>query len=407
MTIAYFAELRANWRPLLAATIGLGTGYGALALYTPSVIAPHLLREFGWSKSAFAALGSISLVVAFIIPFAGRIADVLGVRFTALIGMIALPISFMAYSLMNGPMWQYVAVYFFQSVFCITTTSTVYSRIPVQYTEKSRGLALAVVACGPALTGAILGPVLNTFIEANGWRATYHLLAAFSVAAGVLTMLLLPSGKAPAGAPVRAKRRARDDYPAIFRSRAFWIIIASMLLVNLPQVLALSQMKIVLEENGVSASGVSVMLSAFAFGVLGGRFIAGLALDRFSAPMVGLFCLGLPGLGLLLIASSFDSPAVLTFAVICLGFAFGGEGDIVAYIISRTFPVAVFSSVMGLVTMAMSTSTSLGALLLSLTLRETGGFNVFLVGAALAVFTGSLLLLLLRGDKQAEGFAAG
>ena len=66
----YWAELRQNWRPLLAATFGLGTGYAALSLYTPSVIAPHLIEEFGWSRSAFAALGSISLVAAICIPIA-------------------------------------------------------------------------------------------------------------------------------------------------------------------------------------------------------------------------------------------------------------------------------------------------------------------------------------------------
>ncbi|MFA7588371.1 MAG: MFS transporter [Novosphingobium sp.] len=390
--------MRANWRPLLAATFGLGTGYAALSVYTPSVIAPHLLEEFGWSKSEFAALGVLSLVVAFCIPFAGRLADVLGTRLAAAVGIVALPLSFVAYGQMTGPLWQYVVIYLFQNVFCITTTATIYTRVAVQYTQRARGLSLAIVASGPAVTGAILGPLLNGFIEAQGWRATYHLLTGFAVVCGILTLLLLPPERRATGAVAAPRRRAREDYPAIFRTPVFWVIIAAMLLVNLPQVLALSQMKLLLLDNNVTGDAISLILSAFAVGVLAGRFIAGLALDRLPAHVVGLLCLGLPGMGLLLIASGYDSVPVLTFAVLCIGFAFGGEGDIVAYIVSHRFPVAIYSSVMGLVTTAISISASVGAVLLSVTLDRTGRFDPFLIGCAAAVFVGSLMFLLLR-DK--------
>ena len=79
---------------------------------------------------------------------------------------------------------------------------------------------------------------------------------------------------------------------------------------------------------------------------------------------------------------------VLTAAVLCIGFSFGAEGDIAAYIVSRKFPVAVYSSVMGLVTMAMSAASATGATLLSITLDATGGFNLYLVICAVSVFTG-------------------
>ena len=41
--------------------------------------------------------------------------------------------------------------------------------------------------------------------------------------------------------------------------------------------------------------------------------------------------------GLLLLASSLDTPAVLTFATLCFGFSFGSEGDIVGYLVARNF----------------------------------------------------------------------
>jgi predicted MFS family arabinose efflux permease len=379
----------------------MATGYGALAIYVPTVIAPLLLAEFGWSRSSFALVSALGISASMCMPFVGRLADVLGVRRTALIGMIGLPLAFVAYSLMTGPLWQYVAIYVFQSVFCITTTATVYSRMPVQYIERARGMALAIVASGPAVTGAIGGPLLNTFVENHGWRAGFHAMAVFSVVAMVITLLLLPSEKRAVGAPP-ARRRAREDYPVIFRTPAFWVLIAAMLLCNLPQVIMLSQLKLILLDNGVTAKGAAVMLSAFAFGTLAGRFLAGLALDRIPAHLVGLICMGLPSVGLAILASPFDAPTVLTVAVLCIGFAFGAEGDIAAYIVSRKFPVAVYSSVMGLVTMAMSAASATGATLLSITLKATGGFNLYLMICAVSVFLGSLMFLLLATGRRGE-----
>jgi predicted MFS family arabinose efflux permease len=405
--ITYVEELRAHWRPLLAATFGMATGYGALAIYVPTVIAPLLLAEFGWSKASFALVSALGISASMCMPFVGRLADVLGVRRTALIGMIGLPLSFVAYSLMTGPMWQYVAIYVFQSVVCITTTATVYSRMPVQFIERARGLALAIVASGPAVTGAIGGPLLNTFVENHGWRAGFHAMAVFSVVAMVITQLLLPSEKRAADAPPPPRRRAREDYPRIFRTPAFWVLIVAMLLCNLPQVIMLSQLKLILLDNGVTPKGAAVMLSAFAFGTLAGRFLAGLALDKIPAHLVGLICMGLPSVGLAILASPFDAPAVLTIAVLCIGFAFGAEGDIAAYIVSRKFPVAVYSSVMGLVTMAMSAASATGATLLSITLKATGGFNLYLVICAVSVFLGSLMFLLLSAGRRDQARRAG
>ena len=131
---------------------------------------------------------------------------------------------------------------------------------------------------------------------------------------------------------------------------AFWTLAVSMLLCNLPQVIMLTQLKLLLLDNGVSGPGAAVMFSALSIGMLAGRFLTGIALDRFSPYPVAFIKLGLPSLGLFIIASSLDAPAVLTIAVFCLGFAFGSEGVIVAFRVARRFGVAIYSSVLGLLT---------------------------------------------------------
>ena len=395
----YLSEVRIHWRPLLAATIGIGTGMSTAGTIT-SVLAPSLIEGNDWSRSDFAAVGILGLFSTLAFPFIGRLADVLGVRWTALIGQVTLPLTYLAYAtIMGGSLRTYMVIFVIQTVLCVTTTSTVYSRLAVEFFVKSRGLALAIVVSGSAIFGAIGGPILNNYVEANGWEATYRALAVFAVVAAIIVFLLIPKG---AGQPRKdaPKRRAREDYPMIFRAPAFWILAAVMLLCNLPQTLLLVQLKLLLLDNGVSGPGASVMFTALSVGMLSGRFVTGLALDRFEPYLVAFVTLGLPSLGIFLIASSLDGATILTFAVFCLGFAFGAEGDIVAFLVAKRFGLEVYSSVMGLLTAIMSLSTSLGAGLLSWTLTRTGNYNLFLVISGTAVITGATLLLALRREER-------
>ncbi|MEW9854058.1 MFS transporter [Novosphingobium sp. M1R2S20] len=402
--MSYLSELRQAWRPLLAATIGMASGMSIVGTIT-STIAPTLVSDTGWSQADFAMVGSLALLMSFVFPFVGRLADTLGVRKTALIGQVTLPLVYLAYSAMGGSLWLYVVIFAFQSLICVTTTSTVYTRAAVQHVQHARGLALAIVASGPAIAGIIIAPLLNGYVEEYGWRASYQIVALGTAIAGLVTFLLLPPDRGQKGAAA-PKGRAREDYPLIFRTPAFWALLVAMLLCNLPQTIVLVQLKLLLLANGIPGEGAGVMLSAVSVGMLAGRFVTGVALDRFNVRLTSFVGLALPSLGLFLLASSMDSPEVITFAVFCLGFAFGAEGDIVAFLVARHFGVRVYSSTLGLLTAAMSFSAAAGALLLSYTLEETGGYDLYLTIVGAAVLVGAAAVLLLRGGRAPDAEAA-
>ena len=271
----YLGELRQNWRPLLAAMLGMGSGMSIAGVIT-STIAPSMIADNKWSQSDFAMVGSLALFTAFVFPFVGRLADILGVRKTALIGQTTLPLAFLAYSMMSGSLAIYMAIFFVQSVICVTTTSTVYTRLAVQYVTRARGLALAIVASGPALSGLVITPILNSYVEAYGWRASYQALAIFAVVAGLVTFLLIPAqNPGDERTATTPKRRAREDYPAIFRTPAFWILAGAMLLCNLPQTILQVQAKMLLLANGITGKGAATMLVMVQVGMLAGRFLPG------------------------------------------------------------------------------------------------------------------------------------
>jgi MFS family permease len=398
----YFSELRTQWRPLIAALIGLGSGF-SLTMYTTSIMAPHFLKEFGWSKSEFALVGSLSLVTIPVFPLIGRLADITGVKRTALIGVVSLPLCFVAYSMMNGDIRIYIALFLVQSILCMSTTATVYSRIVVQYVTNARGLALAIVASGPALTGAIGGPLLNNFVEAHGWRAGYLALVVFSIVAGATALLLMPAErKVAGGAPAPRARTIRQDYPEMIARPAFWVLLSAMLLCNVALAISQTQLKLVILDNGVTAADTSMMISAFAVGVLVGRFASGVALDRFPAHLVAAIAMGLPSIGLFLLAGHFGMRPIVMLAIVLIGFSLGGEGDVVAYLVVRNFGVRIYSSVLGIMTAAIATSSSVGAALLSLTLKLTGRYSPFFIASGVAIAVGSLLFLLLGRSQKGK-----
>src|SRR5690349_22600186 len=104
--------------------------------------------------------------------------------------------------------------------------------------------------------------------------------------------------------------------------------------------------------------------------------------------------MALPGVGCLLVASPWDSFAVLVLAVCCLGAAWGAEGDVIAYLVARRFDLGVYSTVLSILSAAIGVSSALGALILSHTLRISDSFNGFLTFAGIAAFLGGALFLL-------------
>jgi len=391
-------EFKSSWTALLAATAGMSSGLG-LNAYINNIFGPYLLDAFGWSKADFALNGAISIITVLWIPVIGRMADLFGVRNVALLGILFYPISFVLMSWMTGDVRVLYAIHFLQVIFCASTTATVYCRVVAERFSRRRGLALAICAAGPAITGAVASPLLTTHIDAYGWRSGLHTMAAFTALFGILALLFLPTRKNPrAGAPAYS---ARKDYRAIFVNPAFRIIALSAFLCSLTHALATSQVKIMLADHGVSGAQAGYMVSVFAIGVILGRIIAGIALDKWPTHIVSAIGMGLPCIGSYILATDATQIAILGMAIILIGLSFGAEADILAYVTACYFPMHIYSSVMGLLTTAVGLSIGLGSGLLSYMLSLTDSFTGFLLLGGTLVLLGAINLLRL-GSLQSQ-----
>lgn len=386
-----YGEFKNGWTALLAATAGMSSGLG-LNAYINNIFGPYLLDAFSWTRAEFALNGAISIITVLWIPFVGRMADIFGVRRLAFFGIVAYPCSFLLMSQLTSDVRGLYVIHFLQVIFCATTTATVYCRVVAERFSQRRGLALAICAAGPAVTGAVISPLLTSYIDVNGWRSGFHALAVFSGVLGVLTLLFLPK-KSDSSASSTQKRSARKDYRSIFASPAFRIIGASAFLCSLTHALATSQIKIVLADHGVSAVEAGYMVSVFAVGVVFGRLIAGVALDKWPTHIVAAIGMGLPCVGSYILATDTTHLYTLGFAIVLIGLSFGAEADILAYVTADYFPMRIYSSVMGLLTTAVGLAIGIGSGLLSFTLSRTDSFTVFLLFGGTLVLIGGVNLL--------------
>lgn len=391
--MSYFHEFRLHWRALLASSIGHGAGL-AVSAYVIGTFAPPLMQEFGWSKSDFALLGTVTLLTLPVLPLIGRLTDLFGVRPVVTIGVIFLPLSYLALSEFDGQLSVFMAIAVLQVVIGTTTTSTVYSRLVAERFERARGMSLAIMASAPALAGAFAAPLLSDYIDEQGWRAGYRMLAALSAGFGLVALVMIPksSGRAIAA---RVHRRARHDYGVILRHPAFWVIAGGIFLCNIPQALHGVQLKLMMLENGLDSAGAARVVSLYAIGVLIGRFACGLALDRYPAHMVAAVSMAIPSVGMLMIASPLDAPWVVASAVALMGLSQGAEGDVAGFLVMRHFEVGVYSSVLGIVIASLGVASASGAALLSLSFKYSDGYDTFLWFSAGGVLLGGLLFLLL------------
>jgi MFS family permease len=386
----YFSELRFNWQALMSGAVGMALG-SALSHYTLSLFGPALIKDLGWSKAEFALIGSVPLATMVLIPVAGRFVDRFGPRLAAIVGFLGVPLGFLWMSLMSGNLIEYFAIYLAQHVFGILTTSMVFCRVIVERFDRARGIALSLIMSAPPLAGAIAAPFMAEIIGSEGWRAGFLAMAAITAAGGVVAISLMGRGRRRSEARPAIVKLSRPEFMALIRNPVLLMLIGGMVLVNLPQAFAQSQLKLIALDNGVSDGSATAMVSLYAVGVIIGRFLTGVALDAKVRPhLVAIVALGLPAVGYALFASGTAVAAILMGGVLLVGLAQGAESDIGAYLISRRFDLKNFSLLLSFLTMSIGIGSALGSFVLSYTLYLTDSYTPFLVLAAAGTVLGAV-----------------
>lgn len=148
-----------------------------------------LQSEFGWSRTALAAIQSIARgTEALTAPIVGPLIDRYGPRVLMPIGAVIVSLALLGITQINA-IWQF---YFFRSVIAaigFTLLGNMVTDVTVsKWFVRRRGRAIAISRAGAQMSNIIMTPLAVFIIGASGWRTMFIIFAIVT-----LLVVIIPS----------------------------------------------------------------------------------------------------------------------------------------------------------------------------------------------------------------------
>ncbi|MCY4364021.1 MAG: MFS transporter [Gammaproteobacteria bacterium] len=441
-----------GWWNVATGFVGMGLSYAMFTIFAFGVFVRPLEEEFGWSRGELSlAITMTNFAVVLASPCLGFIIDRFGVRRVLIPSVIMMGLTVASMALLSANLWHFYALYFLIPFLGAGTLPQSYSRVLIAWFERRRGIALGISLAGFGV-GAMLVPVVaQLMIENYGWRMAYiGFAAAVFVLALPMALFVMKEtpeemGSAPDGGPARntgdgnsvssvsprlqhaepapglqhagagpavvsrgAVSVADNDNggnksavpasglscPQAARTRSFWLILFSFMLVGIGITSIIAHLVPMLTDRGVAPAVAALCMSSLALGLIAGRLLSGFLMDYFFAPYVAaFFLLGLLG-GIIILATG-TAGALVFVAAVCVGMATGSEISEIAYICSRYFGPRAFGLIYGLMFAAFQLGSMVGSPLMGLYYDRAGDYIGALWVVAAIVLVGTVLIVLL------------
>lgn len=253
-----------GWRVVLAAWFGVMVSFGSLLVFTFSVFLKPVSAEFHWSREAVsAAFGFAALTVAACSPFLGHLLDRHGPRRVILPCMAVFGLAFASLGLLTNSLAHLYATFVLMGIVGNGTTQMGYSRAVSTWFDRRRGIALALVMAGAGAGAMIFPPVAQALIDRYGWRNAYFALGALVLICGIpLTALFVRERPRPPAAHPAAHTPGLPLSQAL-RSRAFWLIVATLLLGSVSVNAAITHLSPLLTDRGITPASAALFFNCW------------------------------------------------------------------------------------------------------------------------------------------------
>jgi MFS family permease len=317
----------------LGVSLALST-LGGIGLWAPVVALPIVQQEFGVDRAG-ASIPYTLTMVGFGIGgvLMGKIADRLGILVPLFFGTLVLGIGFVAAAHSTSYWWYIAAQAGLIGLFGVATTFGPLVADVSLWFQKQRGIAVAIVASGNYLAGAMWSPLLTRSIEAYGWRTSFWVIGVLCVVLMLpLTLLLRRRATLDEKPSPTAGASTATGTPAL---QALLVLagLACCVAMSMPQVHIIAYCG----DLGYGAAAGAKMLSLMlGFGVVS-RLLSGYFSDKIGG--VGTLIIGSVMQCLaLLFYIPFDGLASLYVVSALFGLSQGGIVPSYALIVRDNFP---------------------------------------------------------------------
>ncbi len=401
-------DSRAAWVRMVVAVL-LST-LGSAPMWSVVVVLPEVQAEFGTARGA-ASLPYTMTMVGFVFGgvMMGRLADRFGVMVPVLIGAVSLAAGGVAAAMAPSLIVFGLAYGVLLGCFGAAAVFGPLIADTSLWFQRRRGIALALVASGNYLSGAIWPPLLQWGVQAVGWRQAHLAMAAVWIVSMVPLALALRqraplppvrSAAAGGGAAARPLGLAPNTLQVILGLAGIGCCVA----------MAMPQVHIVAlcVDLGYGARRGAEMLSLMLGCGIVSRLVFGMVMDRIGG--LGTLVLGsaLQGIALLLFLPADGMVAYFVVSAV-FGLFQGGIVPSYAMIVREHFPPQEAGTRVGIALSATLVGMALGGWMAGAIFDATGSYRAAMWnGIAWNIFNFTIALWLLRRSitRRRMGFAA-
>ncbi len=383
-------DLPAGKKSAMAGVIFAAT-FGCFVSITPTIVTvlgvflKSITTEFGWLRSEVAgALAVAALGTAIAYPFAGRLADRIGARRTALYGNVALGVSILAVSQVPAQHFIYYLVFLIAGVAGAFPSTMIFAKLIAEWFDRSRGLWMGFCGGVGNAVGCILFPTLSAqLVHGHSWRTGFLGIGTLVLVAGfpILFFLLRESP---------ARRRVVSDAPVVLpgmtfrqamRTPRFWLIFSIVPLGAGCMTAMFSTIPAILTDRGLSLADAVQVTSAFALSTLIIEPGVGWLTDRTASPKIvaPLYLSTVIGLWLLIHG---HGHVTLLFAGMLIGIGAGVEYTVLPFLLSRYFGLKEFGAISGIAFAGTLVFGALAPVVLNGVFDLTGKYDLAIYGIA-------------------------
>ncbi|OBX17844.1 MFS transporter [Erythrobacter sp. QSSC1-22B] len=404
-------EFSLGWKVLLVSVFGVAFGASPIPFNIISFTIEPLATEFGWSRTqAVIPITIFGIIASLLAPLFGWLADRYGVRRVALASLAAFGLAFAAIAFTprgdaQAALYSYYGLWVLVGLVGIGSTPITWSRAVNMWFFKRKGLALGILLMGTSIAAIIIPQVAQWAIANYGWRMMFVIIAAFPL------LIALPLGIAFFREPAPEERPKTDatggtaltgvTLGQALRDYRFWLIWLSILTIAFAFGGAFVNMVPILADHGLPAKVAATVMTILGLGILSGRIITGVLLDRFWAGYVAFPLLCLPAISSYVLLGTDSGFAWAAVGGFLLGFAAGAESDLIAYLASRYFGMLHYGKIYGMLYMPFGLASAASPIVYAYVRDTTGSYDPILTAAIFMYVVGGGLLLLLGRYPQA------
>jgi MFS family permease len=384
------------WTRLFAAL--MLSGIGGVGMWSVIVALPAVQAEFGVGRSVAALPYTMTMICfGFGGILLGRLSDRFGIVFPVMGGAMGLGLGYAVASQATS-LWQFVLA---QGLLVGVASSVAFAPLLADtslWFTRHRGIAVAIIASGSYVAGTVWPPVVQHFIQSQGWRRTHLGIAVFCVVTMVPLALVLrhrsPLIRATAAITGRARRPSRPlgMSPAALQTLLIVAGLSCCVAMSMPQVHIVAYCA---DLGHGAARGAQMLSLMLGFGIVS-RLASGWICDRIGGRLTLLLGSALQALALVLFLP-FTGLIPLYVVSALFGLFQGGIVPSYAVIVREFFPPEEAGVRVGAVLMATVFGMALGGWMSGVIFDLTGSYHAaFLNGILWNVLNISIAVTLLR-----------